>query len=74
MHRERMSKMIETLGGIWQLVLLALKTRCRLRGLYWRWRYETAFGSDPAKLPSRWQRWRATIDYGRWVYRMKRRR
>jgi hypothetical protein len=64
--------MIETLGGLWCLLELAIKTRCRLRGSYWRWRMETAFGRDAARPVSRWQRWRAMIEYGRWVYRMKR--
>jgi hypothetical protein len=67
-----MRRAIETLGGLWELLRLALKTRCRLRGKYWRWRHETAFGSDPAKMPSRRDRWRAMLDYGRWVHRMRR--
>ena len=67
-----MRRTIETLGGLWQLARLALKTRCRLRGKYWRWRYETAFGSDPAKMPGRRERWRAMLDYGRWLHRMRR--
>jgi len=69
-----MTRILETIGGVWQLLLLALKTSCRLRGKYWRWRYETAFGSDPARLPSRSARLGAMLDYGRWVHRMKRRR
>lgn len=64
--------MIETLGGLWELALLAARSRFRLRGRYWRWRYETAFGSDPAVRPPRRQRLRAVLEYGRWVYRMKR--
>jgi len=68
-----MRTLIELLGGLWELLRLAFKTRFRLRGPYWRWRAETAFGTDPSKLPSRWQRWRAILDYGRWVHRMRRR-
>jgi hypothetical protein len=69
-----MRGLIETLGGLWELFLLAVGSRFRVRGPYWRWRYETAFGGDPAARPPRRQRLRAMLDYGRWVYRMKRRR
>jgi hypothetical protein len=67
-----MRRLIDTIGGLWELLLLASTTRFRLRGEYWRWRYETAFGRDPAKMPTRWQRLRAILDYGRWAYRIKR--
>jgi hypothetical protein len=59
-------------GGLWELFMLAARSGFRLRGAYWQWRYETAFGSDPARRPSRAQRLRAILAYGRWVYRMKR--
>ncbi len=68
-----MQRIMETIGGIRQLVLLGFKTRFRLRGKYWRWRYETAFGSDPDKYTTRRQRFHAMLDYGRWVHRMKKR-
>ncbi len=67
-----MRNIAETLGGVWELGCLGVKTRFRLRGAYWRWRQETAFGCDPALRPSHRQRLRAILDYGRWVYRMKR--
>ncbi len=67
-----MRKIGETLGGLWELGWLGVKTRFRLRGPYWRWRQETVFGCDPALRPSRSQRLRAILAYGRWVYRMKR--
>jgi len=63
---------IDTIGGVWELILLAWKSRFRMRSVYWRWRYETAFGTDPTKMPPRLQRLRAMLDYGRWVYRIKR--
>jgi hypothetical protein len=66
--------LIDTFGGLWELVLLACRSRFRLRGAYWRWRTETAFGLDPARRPSRLERWRAILEYARWVYRMKRAR
>ena len=67
-----MQRVVETVGGVWELFLLAVKSRFRLRGPYWRWRFETAFGTDPSARPPRRQRLRAVLDYGRWVYRMKR--
>ena len=66
------NRFLDTVGGIWELFLLALKSRFRLRSAYWKWRNETAFGTDPARMPSRVQRWRAVLDYGKWVYRIKR--
>ena len=62
----------DTLGGLWQLLMLAGRSGFRTRGPYWRWRYETAFGSDPALLPPRAARLRAILAYGCWVHRMKR--
>jgi hypothetical protein len=67
-----MRNVLETLGGIWELGLLAVRSRLRLRGPYWRWRAETAFGVRPQARPSGWRRARAVLEYGRWVYRMKR--
>lgn len=67
-----MRRIIDTIGGVWELFLLGWKTRFRLRGGYWRWRYETVFGTDPAQMPPRRQRMCAMLDYGRWVYRIKR--
>jgi hypothetical protein len=69
-----MRRLIETLGGLWELLLLGFKTRFSFSGAYWRWRIETAFGSDPNRWPPRRQRLHATLDYARWVYRMKRMR
>ena len=67
-----MRRWLETLGGLWELLLLAARSRFRMGGAYWRWRRETAFGTDPARRPPRRERLRAVLDYGRWVYRMKR--
>lgn len=63
---------LETLGGLWALFRLALTSRFRLRGRYWTWRYETAFGRDPDRFTTRRQRLHAMIDYGRWLHRMRR--
>jgi hypothetical protein len=63
---------IDTIGGAWELLLLACRARFRLNSAYWTWRRETAFGSDPISMPSSAERRRAVLDYGRWVFRMKR--
>jgi hypothetical protein len=64
--------LVETIGGLWELLLLGFRTRFRFSGPYWRWRIETAFGGDPAQHPPKRQRLHAVLDYARWVYRMKR--
>jgi len=51
---------------------LGLATRFRVRGAYWRWRHETAFGLDPARHPGRWEAIRLAIDYAAWTTRMRR--
>ncbi len=63
---------LETIGGLWELLWLLIRSRFRLSSPYWQWRMETAFGTDPSTMPSRSQRFRQVIAYGRWVYRMKR--
>ena len=67
-----MKWIIETIGGLFELAMLALRTGFRFSGPYWRWRLETAFGADPARRPPRRQRLHAALEYGRWVWRMKR--
>ena len=62
---------MRTLSGLWNLFLLGAKTRFRLRGPYWRWRMETAFGTDPARMPDPAARRRAAIEYGAWVGQMR---
>ncbi len=66
-----MARLIETLGGLWELALLAARNGMQLRGPYWRWRYETAFGTDASRRPPRREIIRMLLDYGRWVWRMK---
>lgn len=52
--------------GLFALLRLAAQTRFRLKGAYWTWRQDTAFGNgQPAsKLVS-------VLDYGAWVHRMR---
>ncbi len=62
--------LLDTLGGLFQLARLGVISRFRFRGAYWRWRLETAFGQGvPA---SRRELVRATLEYARWVHRMRR--
>ncbi|UCD73810.1 MAG: hypothetical protein JSV91_08415 [Phycisphaerales bacterium] len=64
--------LLETIGALWELFLLAAGCRFRLRGRYWSWRKETVFGGDPRRWPPLRDRIGAMIGYGRWVRRMKR--
>jgi hypothetical protein len=66
-----MQAVLDTIGGIWQLLGLGLRGGLKPGSAYWQWRRETAFGSDPDAMPPRRERWRAMLDYGRWVHRMK---
>ena len=66
-----MARLLDTLGGIWELMRIAVRSRFRLRSSYWRWRAETAFGADLAQRPPFRERMRALLDYARWVHRMK---
>ena len=63
---------LHTLDAAWQLTRLAVVTRGRLRGRYWHWRMETAFGTDVTRMPPRLERLRAVLRYGHWVGRMRR--
>lgn len=64
-----MRAVIETIGGLWQLLRLGVLTRLRFLGPYWRWRLHTAFGRGyPA---SRWALVRSVLEYGRWMHRMR---
>ena len=60
--------------GARNLLLLGFKTRFRLRGSYWSWRMETAFGRDRSKWPPLRERMRAVLEYGAWVGSMRRMR
>jgi hypothetical protein len=61
--------LLDTIGGIYELVRLGVITRFRLRGPYWRWRMETAFGQE--NPPFR-EKVSSILDYGRWIHRMRR--
>lgn len=65
-----MWRVIETLGGLYELARLAVISRFRFRGDYWSWRLHTAFGRGYPS--SRLETVRAVLSYGRWVFRMRR--
>lgn len=61
---------LDTLGGVYQLLRLALLTGFAFKGPYWQWRLNTAFGRGyPA---GRAEMFRSVLDYGRWIHRMRR--
>lgn len=64
-----MSRILDNLGGLWELGRLAALTRFRFKGPYWRWRVHTAFGRG---YPTRRELARGVLAYGRWVRRMRR--
>lgn len=61
---------LDTLGAIYELLRLGFLTRFRLRGAYWQWRMDTAFGRGMPR--SRLELLRSVLDYGRWAHRMRR--
>lgn len=64
-----MWRLIETLGGLYELARLGVITRFRFRGDYWSWRLHTAFGRGyPA---SKLELVRSVLAYGRWIFRMR---
>jgi len=64
-----MTRLFSALAGLWQLARLVALSRGRLRGKYWSWRQETAFGRGmPA---NRRETLKATLDYGRWMARVR---
>jgi hypothetical protein len=67
-----MARLWELTCGVWELARLLAASRFRLGGAYWRWRRETAFGSDPARRPPLRERVRQIVAYGVWVHRMRR--
>ena len=61
----------DTCRALLALARLGVQTRFRMRGAYWRWRMETAFGTDASRMPPFGERMRSIIEYGAWVHRMR---
>jgi len=70
MHAAR--TFVGTIAGLLALLSIAASTGFRLRGAYWTWRRETAFGSDPTRWPPVRERRRMILEYARWVASMRR--
>jgi len=62
-------KLIDTIGGLYELVRLGVLTRFDFRGPYWTWRLHTAFGNEPVRGAGAV---RSVLRYSRWVYRHRR--
>lgn len=60
---------LNLLGGLLALARLACLGALNSRNRYWQWRRHTAFGKSPV---SRGERFRAVLEYGRWVHAMRR--
>lgn len=65
-----MRRVLDTIGGLYELARLAVLSRFDFKGPYWTWRLHTAFGRGYPE--SRAELIRAVLDYGRWVHRMRR--
>lgn len=66
-----MRAIIDTIGGLYELLRLACISGFRFRGPYWSWRMHTAFGRGKPPLPELLE---SVLDYGRWAYRTRRMR
>lgn len=52
----------------YELLRMALVARFRLRGAYYTWRWQTAFGRG---VPPRGELLRGLIEYGAWAFRVR---
>jgi hypothetical protein len=64
-----MMRLLDTLGGVWELFRLGCLSRFRFSGAYWTWRMHTAFGRGH---PPRPEMRHAVLEYARWMFRMRR--
>jgi hypothetical protein len=58
--------LLDTLGGMYQLLRLAALSGFRFRGAYWSWRMHTAFGRG---YPPKGELIASILAYGRWMHR-----
>ncbi|MCA9278642.1 MAG: hypothetical protein H6815_10665 [Phycisphaeraceae bacterium] len=65
-----MTRLWSLVMGCFMLLGLLVRTGFRTRGPYWRWRIDTAFGRGMPE--SRRERIHTTLDYGAWMWRMRR--
>ncbi len=65
-----MRMFLDTIGGLYELLRLAILSRFRFRGTYWQWRMHTAFGRGYPD--SRVELLLSILAYGRWMHSMRR--
>lgn len=63
-------RVIDEVGGVWELARLGVISRFRFGGAYWSWRLHTAFGRGYPE--GRLELIRGVLAYGRWMYRVRR--
>ena len=66
-----LARITDTLGGLWVLLTLFVRSKGRLSGAYWSWRTHTAFpdGSHPK---GRLGTARSALEYAAWAWRIRR--
>lgn len=62
---------VGVIRGVWGLGLVAVETRLRVRGPYWAWRMQTAYGTQ---RPGRGELLRDALAFGAWRVEMGRHR
>lgn len=67
-YHRGVNRLLETIGGACELFRLGCLTGFRFSGSYWTWRLYTAFGRGK---PPRNEMFRAVLDYGCWMRRMR---
>lgn len=65
------ASIFDTLGALWVLATLAIRSKFNFSSPYWNWRMSTAFpqGRVPPKPESKR---RLAFEYARWAYRIRR--
>lgn len=63
-------RVLDVIGGLYELARLGWITRFRFRGPYWQWRLHTAFGRGYPE--SRRALIASVLRYGVWIRRMRR--
>ena len=77
---EFVERAINAIGGLWELMLIGVRSRLGGGRRYWDWRRETAFGRQPVYVKNGTNsltmrdRMGAMLRFGKWVWRMKRMR
>jgi hypothetical protein len=62
-------RIVDLLGGVYQLGRLGVITRFRFKGPYWEWRNQTAFGRGVPE--SKRELLASVLEYGVWMHRMR---